>query len=300
MSVIANSVGLLRQSWRVLRADKELVVFPILSATAGLLVFASFMAPLAMLIPWEQVTQHPAKDVKTQLTVVHYTLMFGFYVVNFMVVSFFNSALAACVLERFRGGDPTVKFGLKAAVSRLHHIVGWAFLAATVGMVIKAIQERVGLVGKIVTGILGVAWTIASYFVIPVLVAENVGPIEALKRSGKLMSRTWGTSLASNIGLGLVGVLAVIVVALLATTGVILVLMGATSRSGSSSMDYALIIPGVLCVGGAILLGMAWGLINSALRSILNTALYHYAVNGAAPAGFDQATLQAAFKVKSK
>lgn len=297
MSVFSNGWALMRQSWHVLRADKELVVFPILSAAAGLVVLASFALPFAMTIPWESIGRKGEEQPELHLGLTHYALLFSFYVVNFMAINFFNAALAACVLERFRGGDPTVRFGLRAAVDRLPQIVGWALLAATVGMIIKAIQERVGLIGKIVTAIIGVAWTIASYFVVPVLIAEKIGPIDALKRSGQLITQTWGASLVSNVGLGLAGFLAVLAALLPLGGGVALLIFGLSSRPDPQP---AMVTIGIALIVVAAFALMAVSLITATLKSILNTALYHYAVHGAAPEGFDNNLFQQAFRTKKK
>ncbi len=295
MQLINNSVGLMRQSWRVLRADSELILFPIMSAVAGTLVMLSFLGPLALLVPWEALAKNEP-HAKIQFDIMHYALMLGFYIINFSVINFFNSALAACVMERFRGGNPTLRFGLRAAASRIHHIVGWAVLSATVGMIIKAVQERVGIVGKIVTAFLGVAWTIASYFVVPVLIAENLGPIDALKRSGSLMSKTWGTALVSNLGMGLVSFALGLLVIIPMGGGITMIALGASGPKA----DPLLIGLGIALVALSIILIMAWALISSTLRAILNTALYHFAVHGAAPAGFDESTMRAAFRTKTK
>src|SRR5205807_7054495 len=110
----------------------------------------------------------------------------------------------ACAMIRFRGGNPTIADGLRAARERITQIIAWAFLAATVGVALRIIAERVGFIGKIVIAILGAAWTVATYFVVPVLVVEKLGPYVALKRSTAIIKKTWGESLVSNVGIGLI------------------------------------------------------------------------------------------------
>lgn len=296
METVRRSIDLLRQSWRVLRADKELIAFPILSGLAGLAILISFAIPIALIMPWEELSKQNKDALRDQLTIAHYAVMFGFYVLNFLAMNFFNAALAACVMERFRGGNPTVAFGLKAAVNKLHLILGWSLLAATVGVILRAIQERSGIFGRLITGFIGVAFTIASYFVIPVLVAENVGPIEGLKRSAKLMTKTWGTALVSNVGLGIIGVLAVFAIIIPMAGGVTLLIFGTTGTQTNTAM----VAGGIACLVLGVVLIIAWALISSTLNVILNTALYKFATTGEAPAGFDAASMQRAFREKPK
>lgn len=296
METVRRSIDLLRQSWRVLKADKELVAFPILSGIAGLLVLISFALPIALTVPWEELRQQKGDQLRDQVSLLHYAVLFGFYVVNFLVINFFNAALAACVMERFRGGNPTIAFGLRAAAGKIHLILGWSIFAATIGMVLRAIQERVGFLGKIITGLLGAAFTIASYFVIPVLVAENVGPIEGLKRSAKLMSKTWGTALASNVGLGLVGLAVAVLIIIPFAGGVTLLIMGTAGVQTVQPM----IIGGIACLALGVVMIIAWALISSTLNVILNTALYTFATSGEAPKGFDAEAMRRAFREKAK
>ena len=45
---IGNSVSLMRASFNVLKLDKELMLFPIMSGIASVLVMASFVVPVVM------------------------------------------------------------------------------------------------------------------------------------------------------------------------------------------------------------------------------------------------------------
>jgi hypothetical protein len=143
----ANGLALAGQAWRVLMLDKELLIFPLLSGIACFLLLATFIgAAFAAGIK--------VKDPQ-QIQVVHWIGLFIYYFINYFIIVFFNCALVACAMIRFRGGNPTVRDGLTAARERLGLIAGWALLAATVGVILKVIEERVGFLGKIVTMILG-------------------------------------------------------------------------------------------------------------------------------------------------
>jgi TatD family hydrolase len=65
-------------------------------------------------------------------------------------------------------------------------IFQWALLAATVGIILKMIEGRSSIIGKLVAGLIGLAWTLASFLVVPILAFEELGPFEALSRSAEL------------------------------------------------------------------------------------------------------------------
>jgi hypothetical protein len=178
---------------------------------------------------------------------------------------------------------------LRAAGKRLGHIIAWALVAATVGMVLRAIEERVALVGKIVIALIGIAWTLATYFVVPVLVFEDLGPIETAKRSAAILKKTWGETIVGNAGIGLVTFL--VTLAVLAAT--VFVFGALALKLGS----LAIAITGAALVVGVILLA---SLVGSALNSIALCALYLYATEGKVPQAFAGAGLEHAFAARRK
>jgi Family of unknown function (DUF6159) len=280
---IATGWELMKQSFSVLKEDKELVIFPILSGLACLLVLASFAVPLYATDSLQQVLGDGEDGTRNPLA---YVVMFAFYVVNYFAIVFFNAALVSCALRRMEGGDPTVGYGLQQATARLPQIVAWAVLSATVGVVLKAIESRSEWVGRLVTSLVGAAWAIATYFVVPVLVVEQAGPVQALKRSASIMRKTWGETLVGKMGLGLVTLVAML-------PGIAAIMLGITV-GGASGQGWL--------AGAGIALGVVWilavSLVASAMQSILLTALYLYATEGKAPPQFDATLLQSAFGSK--
>lgn len=265
---IRGSWLLAKQSWRVLMLDKELLVFPLLSAIACLLVLASFIAGVF--------ATGNFRGEKAQSDGILWLLGFIYYFVNYFVIVYFNSALVACAMIRFQGGDPTVAAGLRAASTRLPQILAWVLLAATVGIVLRAIQERFELIGRIVIGLIGAAWTIATYFIVPVLVVEKLGPFDALKRSVTLMQQTWGESLVSHVGIGAAtGLISFLGVLLIGIASVALAVM-------TSSMGV--FIAGVVAIVAFLVLA---ALVSSALSTIVLSALYLYAAEKKVPQAFD-------------
>jgi hypothetical protein len=142
--------------------------------------------------------------INTDNQVLNYAIMFGFYFVNYFIVVFFNMALIHCSKLYFEGEEVTVSKGLQFSVSRIGVILSWAFFAATIGTILKIIQENTGTIGKIVTGLLGIVWGITTFFVVPVIAYEGLGPIAAFKRSTQLIKEKWGESLGATFSLGLI------------------------------------------------------------------------------------------------
>ena len=279
MSKIRTSWQIAKQCWRVLMLDKELLIFPIVSAIAMLLVIASFALPIWGSGLLEHVHDHPQADRP-----ILFAISFAFYLVSYFVIIFFNSALVSCALIRLRGGNPTVADGFRGAMKCLPAIFGWALLSAVVGMILQSLEQRVGLIGRLVISLIGVAWAIASYFAIPVIVTENVGPVEALKRSASLIRKTWGETLTVQVGLSLVAVAAGFVT--------MLVIIG-----GGALMPMSPVLGGSLMVLG--ILGFFCGIVVTAtLHAILTSALYLYAEDGKVPANFDGELFKGAFALK--
>jgi hypothetical protein len=275
---IANGWELAKESARVLRLDKELLVFPLLSGIACLMVLASFAVPLWLVGHGEALADDPDQFREP----LNWLILFAFYFVNYFVIVFFNSALVACAVIRFRGGDPTLADGFRAAGNRLPQIAGWALVSATVGVILRAIESRSQRAGRFVAGLLGTAWTIATYFVVPVLVVERLGPIEAFQRSVAVLRRTWGEALTANFGIGVIVFLAALPAIALLFGGVYCLAQEQLALGGT-----------LLVLGVAGLLVVS--LVSSALNAIVLAALYLYAADDAVPSGFDRQVLQTAF-----
>ncbi len=276
---IRSGWALARQSLHLLMLDKELLVFPLLSGISCFLVLASFVAGV-----W---ATGIAGEEGAAGRGVSWVVLFAYYFANYFVIVFFNSALVACAMIRFRGGVPTVGAGMRAARERLAQIAAWALLAATVGVLLKMIEERVQFVGRIVIALLGAAWTIGSYFVVPVLVVERIGPIDAFRRSVLILKKAWGESIVGNLGLGLITFL--VTLALLIATGIVTMVLAV--NIGSIGVALAGIVVMILIVVLAALVG-------SALNAIVLSALYLYATEGRVPEAFAGARLQEAFVAK--
>lgn len=278
---ITRSCDLLKASATVLKADRHLLVFPLLSGVAVTLVLLCFALPIFGLGAFDGL--HSQDD----LTPVLYSMGFLFYVVQYFIIFYCNAALVGCVLMRLDGGAPTVKDGLRIANSRFGAILGYAVIAATVGMVLRAIQERVGFLGRFITGLIGAGWTIATFLVVPVLIARDTGAIASVKESAGMFKRTWGENVAGQAGMGLAfGIIqmGLIMGGIVAAVGVAVV------------FEKPMLAVPVLVLLFFAVLGTL--LIHSALTGIYSAVLYRYASNGEAAPGFDNGVLGTAFLPK--
>lgn len=276
---LKNSWALIKASAAVLRADKELIIFPIVSAIGVLIVTATFALPMLLTGFLDAML-----DSRTQ--VFGAIVGFAFYVVQYIVIIFANSALVGAAMIRLEGGNPTLGDGFRIAAKHFVSILGYALIAATVGMILRWISERGKKVGQIVSSILGMAWNMATYLVVPVLVVEGVGPIEAVKRSAQLLKETWGEQIVGNFSIGLIFGLIGVLIALL---GVPVIVLAVTMES---------IVLIVLAVLALIMAFAVLGLISSTLNGIYIAAVYRYAAAGEASGFFSEEMVQGAFRQK--
>jgi hypothetical protein len=280
MGKFARSWELVKASAAVLQADKALMLFPLISAVCSLLVIGSFAFPvIAFLVHHHTVSRHG-------MSAGGYVVFFAFYLVQYSVIIFFNTALVGAAMIRLRGGDPTLRDGMQIALSRLPSIAGYALISATVGMFLRALQERLGFVGRLIAGLLGVGWTVATFLVVPVLANENIGPVDAIKRSVTLTKTTWGENIIGNAGIGLVLGLFTIV----AMVGGFALIFAAAATQSLFAIGAAV----VLCIMTAVVLG----LVQASLHGIYSAAVYRYAQDGESGDGFSQAMLESAFRQK--
>ena len=268
MERISRSFDMVGLSYRILLRDKELMVLPLISgivtiAVAVSVAFGFGLRPSAV--------RNGGFDV--------YLPLFLMYVVAYTVGLFFQAAVVAGATERMRGGNPTVASALAAAARRSGAIVAWAIVAATVGTVIRVIHDRVGVLGRFIAAAFGAAWSLATLFIVPVLVLEEKSVQDSFRRSTTVFKETWGESVTGGVTLGLAAMfvwLPLVVVAL-----IIGVTLGQFIGIG-------------FFMAGAIFLSAFF----STLQGIYLATLYRYATDGWVPAGFEGALLQQAFVSK--
>ncbi len=269
----SRSWRLVKQSYGILLKDKEMMWFPILSGIITLGLLLSFVIPLFV------------ADLFAPGAVL-YSLLFVYYILSYFIVIFFNVGLVACARIRLQGGDPTVKDGMNAAIKHLPNILLWAVISATVGLLLRMISDKLedNFLGQIIISLLGMAWTLLTFFVVPVMIFENKSVFASIKGSAHILKKTWGETVVGQFSmsgifflLGLIGV----------------VPLGVALLSGSLS---AVLVVGVIVV----IYWLALSVLSASLQGIYLTALYHYAMTGKAPEGFDGDEIKQAFVKKGK
>ncbi|AWV08696.1 DUF6159 family protein [Marilutibacter maris] len=270
-----RSWALVKASASVLRSDKELMLFPLVSSAATVLVLATFAVPTFALRIFEN-----------GFGPVGAIWAFAFYFCQYTVIIFFNSALVGAALIRLEGGDPTLADGLRAARSRLGAILGYAAIAATVGMLLNAMKNRENnFIVRLIGSGLGMMWTLATFLVVPVLVSTDVGPVDALRSSVNLLKRTWGENAIGQIGIGTAFGLITVVVVLIGA--------GCTVAAWMVSAGLGIAVAVVFVIAVLLL-----GVYQSALSGVYSAALYQYVTRGETPAGFEDVPLAQAFAGK--
>lgn len=195
-------------SLETLRDHPQLLLFPVLSSLALLAVCLSFFGGMTLLWGFD----FNAWTERTFGNTFSYLALLAFYLINYFIVVFFNVALVYSARRIFQGEELTLRDAINFSTSRLTTILKWAVLAATVGVLLDMLQERLGSIGKIMVGIIGMVWSIATFFVVPVIAFEDLGPVDAVKRSGQIIKEKWGESLGANFGFGLFFVLGYIAI----------------------------------------------------------------------------------------
>ena len=269
MGRLQNSIELAKSSWNVLRDDKKLTALPLLSGLSALVVALVFFGPVAIIA--DNGAQGSSKPLAWILGIV------GYIAVTFVVV-FFNAALVFAADKRLRGEPVTIGDAVQAAGARAHTLLPWSVLTATVSLVIRAIEERSGILGRIIGSLIGLAWSLVTFLVLPVIVIEQVGPIDAVKRSAELFKHTWGENMIANAGIGIVAMFASLIGVL---PCLLLVAIGGPAT--------------VLGIGLAVAWIIAVQLVAATLTGILQIALYRFANDGTVP-GFHDDQLRDMFR----
>ena len=271
---------LVKESFKLLRQDKELVWFPVISSIATLIVALSFLLPLFFLTNVE--------NGAIQSDLLYYLALFTFYLISYFIVAFFNTGIVTCVQIRLGGGDPTFKDGINNALKHSGKILAWSMVAATVGVILNFLSEKLKFIGKIVIAVIGLAWSLITYFIIPVIILEDKNIKDSIKQSGNLFKKTWGENFIGNVSLSFsIGILMLIGFLFI----VIGIVLGAMAESLFITIAFVVI---------AFIYLLILAVISSSLNVIFNTVLYNYATSNKQLAYFSPDILNAAFVPKKK
>ncbi len=284
MGKFSRSWQLVKQSFAILRSDKQLMLFPVLSTVSCFIVTAIIATGGAfLLLPARAAALAAGEQFRPNQSPLFLPGMFFLYVVNYFVIVFFNVALVGVANSRLMGGTWKFRDGLELAWERKGTILQWALVAATVGVILRTLEERMGLIGRIIMRIIGIAWTLACYFVVPVLAFEDLTPIEAVKRSAKLFHDTWGEKVIGGFSLSLVSMM-------LMLPGIGFVIL-ATLLGGVNGLLLGLALMFIYFLLLSVFM--------SAVGGIFNAALYRYACFKQVPPAFSHDLVASAWAPKS-
>lgn len=288
-------------SIQIIRQNKKLLLFPIVTTVCSVVMMLFFVAP-ALLYPsghalrelahWQTLGHQLGLDFEGRRPALHPNAIFlGYiavlYLVSMFVATFFNAAFYNEILKALAGQPVSVGSGLAFAWTRVRSILMWSLLAGVVGLVIKSLEERFGLVGRLVMKFVGVVWSVASVFAIPVLVREgSTNPITTLRQSAAVLRKTWGESLAGYVGLTIGSWIMLVgsLIFLAAAVGLTMVLHSAVP------ILLAIVVWLVGMFTLAYLVGVA--------GHVYRCALYVYASEGVVPAPYSADMMDAAWKIK--
>jgi hypothetical protein len=279
---IGRSWDLVSRSFAILRSDMQLLLLPIASACFHLSVSAVIVAAGTLFFGQDVLTFFATRPPRMALSQGMWACLLVFYLANYCIAIFFNVALVTVASDRLNGGHATLSDGIQIAWQRKGSIFQWALLSATVGVLLRAIEDRMGWIGRMIIGWLGVAWSLATYFVVPLLAAENMGPVEALQRSADIFKETWGEELVGGFSFGLIFFL-------LAIPGIALFVVGI--RFGITGLIFGAAL--------AILYFLLLAAVSAAVQGVFMAALYRYATSKQVPPGFTQADFAGAWRPKS-
>jgi hypothetical protein len=286
-----------RGSWSVLKRHPKLALFPAVSGVALFLALGLMTVSLIAgtgflyaLTGWN--FDDFGSDWRSGVV-----MFIGAFLVLYVLTAiavFFNTALVYCTLEAYSGKDPSIRSGLHGAVRCLPQILGWALVAASVGMLLNAIEgflsDKLGIVGEIIASLFNAGWAAATYLVLPVLAVERTGPVTAIRRSSAILRSKWGESIAGDIRISLIGVVFVLQALLVFFIG--FALEGAYAGSAVGFIGIFLMAVGVLY-------GVASIIVLLALSAMFKTAVYLYATTGQVPSGLDPSLVAGAFRAKA-
>lgn len=277
MDAIRRSFQLFGASLRVLRARRELLAFPLLSAAAILATVVTFLVPVICL-SWNELGEGEG------LTGTSWLLLLLLYFTLAAVVVYFNAALVHAADQALRGEDPDVRESLRAAARRWPAVLAWSAISATVSLVLRGLEDRLGFVGRVAMALAGMAWALVTYLILPLVVLEGIGVREALRRSNELFRQTWGEQAVGRIGISVAALFVGLV-------GIPILLVGVTADSSVLSALF-------LVLACAWWLGVAAGA--GALSGVYQTVLYRYAAWKRVPREFGKVDLAQHFPAREE
>ena len=269
---MARGWRLTKAAWAVIRRDPTMIAIALMGGGCGLL-------GVAAIFYFSGYFSSPA-DSRGSVALV---AAIAVYPLTFLGV-FFNVALAGAAVARFEGRPIDLREALGISFRRLGRIAQWALLAAGVGFVLEQIASRIPGAGRLVSWLLGAAWSLATIFAVPLLVLRGEGPLDTAKESIHLIKERWGEGITGLVGIGAWTAIVMIPAGVMLGVGVLV---------GDATLGAALIAAAV----GVILLVSALSL---ATQQVFSVALYRYATGTPDTDHFAIADLEEPFRRRDR
>lgn len=288
-----NSWQLMLATLQVLRRHPKLALFPLVTflMTIGIFIFM-IGVPVGLLFlmtKGQLFTQHAAHEGMEIAPLANPLIGAFIYLVSMFVATFCNVAFYEQIMGAFNGGQVSVRAGLSFAWSKRMPILYWSLLASTVGMILRAIAERLGFIGSLVMRLIGLAWSVAAVFVIPVIIrTDERNPMRMLRASAGTLRQTWGENLIAFLGTRLAGLL------IIGPAALICLLLGLLSIP----FDHP--APGIIAGSVFLLVLFMVGYLGTLTEHIFRCATYVYATEGVVPEAYTAEQLDQAWKVRGK
>ena len=264
---------LFRQSFSLLKKDKEVMLFPLLSFIVGAII-------LILLILASIFIFDITKDEEVTLSTSWYAYLITTYLLTIFTTSYFQAGLVTIINARINGQDKVFSDGIHNANAHIGKIFIWSLVSATIGVILQAISEKSEWLGKLVTSLVGTAWGIVTMFIIPVLILDKLSIIDSIKQSGSIFKKTWGETILMNFGVGLALIPAFLLVIVITMVGIL-------------TTGYVIVF-----VLFTIISFLLLGVVSNTLSSIFKVVLFHYATTGKVAEGFDNDLVMGAIKGK--
>jgi hypothetical protein len=271
------SLLLFKETYRYFKADKEMVWIPLIMGVVNIFLFGAIVTVFVLTILGGDIQLSAEGEPSSPLELIFF---FACYVAGAFTLALSQAAIVHTVYTRAHGGDATLTDSLKVAWSHAGSLLLWSVITSTVGIVLRMIVERSKFLGFILAQIVGVAWSVLTYFVVPAMVIDKKSAFGSIGKSGQVFKQTWGETLVSNFGLGLT-FLGIHLLALLSFIGLAI---------ACAVVDLSVLIVPLVIVYIVFIIIM--GLIQSAMEGILKTLLYIYGAEGAVPENFNRDLLE--------
>lgn len=278
MANFGRSLQLVKESFEVLKKDKEMMLFPLISGSLILSLLLFFIVPLI-------------QEGANAIPVHAYPIVFVYYIVSYFIAIFFNTGLMTCAYIRLNGGNPRFKDGFENAEKHIGKIFMWAVLSATIGIILRILGNISKDLGKTLGSVFDIAWSLLAFFVVPVMIFENMSVPDSIKKSAYLSKRTWGENIVAQASMGLVFLILSAVGTVLGIIGIFALIPIAVTATTSAAFSLFFSVFALVAVYLVVLL-----IINSSLDGIFATALYIYATTGRVPLPYNPEIIKNAFR----